>query len=100
MDQLIFEEFKGTGNSEIILERSLAEAHIFPAINISASGTRKEERLYGEEETRRISSMRRMLAAGMKPAEAMESLLKFIEKYPTNEELLVNLPAEMGVGPS
>jgi transcription termination factor Rho len=43
--------------------------------------------------------MRRMLA-GMKPAEAMESLLKFIEKYPTNEELLVNLPAEMGVGPS
>ncbi|MCJ7596143.1 MAG: transcription termination factor Rho, partial [Desulfobacterales bacterium] len=90
MDQLIFEEFKGTGNSEIILERSLAEAHIFPAININASGTRKEELLYGEEETRRISKMRRMLA-GMKPAEAMESLLKLIEEYPTNEELLVNL---------
>ena len=94
MDQLIFEEFKGTGNSEIILERSLAEAHIFPAINISASGTRKEERLYGEEETRCIANMRRMLA-GMKPAEAMESLLKFMEKYPTNEELLANLPVDI-----
>jgi transcription termination factor Rho len=94
MDQLIFEEFKGTGNSEIILERSLAEAHIFPAINISASGTRKEEQLYGEEETRRISNMRRMLA-DMKPAEAMESLLKFMEEYPTNEALLVNLPVDI-----
>jgi len=73
---------------------SLAEAHIFPAINISASGTRKEERLYGEEETRCITNMRRMLA-GMKPAEAMESLLKFMEKYPTNEELLVNLPVDI-----
>jgi transcription termination factor Rho len=91
MDQLIFEEFKGTGNSEIILERSLAEAHIFPAINISASGTRKEERLYGKEEIRRLSGMRRILA-GMKPAQAMESLLKLIEKYPTNEELLLSLP--------
>ena len=91
MDQLIFEEFKGTGNSEIILERSLAEAHIFPAININESGTRKEERLYGEEEIRRISNMRRMLA-GMKPAEAMESLLKFVKRFPTNEELLLNLP--------
>lgn len=92
MDQLIFEEFKGTGNSEIMLERSLAEAYIFPAININASGTRKEERLYNEEEIQGISKMRRMLA-GMKPAEAMESLLKFMEKYPTNEELLLNLPA-------
>jgi transcription termination factor Rho len=91
MDQLIFEEFKGTGNSEIILERSLAEAYIFPAINISASGTRKEERLYEKGETRRISNMRRLLA-GMKPAEAMESLLRLIEKYPTNEELLASLP--------
>ena len=94
MDQLIFEEFKGTGNSEIILERSLAEVHIFPAINISASGTRKEERLYGEEETRRLSNMRRLLA-GMKPAEAMEILLKLMEKYPTNEELLENLPVDV-----
>lgn len=91
MDQLIFEEFKGTGNSEIVLERSLAEAHIFPAININASGTRKEERLYQEEEIHRISILRRMLA-GMKPAEAMESLLRLMERYPTNEELLANLP--------
>lgn len=94
MDQLIFEEFKGTGNSEIILERSLAEVHIFPAININASGTRKEELLYSEDETRRIAKMRRMLA-GMKPAEAMESLLKFMEEYPTNKELLANLSADI-----
>ncbi|MFC1532269.1 transcription termination factor Rho [Thermodesulfobacteriota bacterium] len=94
MDQLIFEEFKGTGNSEIVLDRSLAEAHIFPAINISASGTRKEERLYSEEETRRISNMRRILSE-MKPAEAMEALLKFMEKYPTNEELFMNLPVDV-----
>ena len=90
MDQFIFEEFKGTGNSEVVLDRSLAEALIFPAININASGTRKEERLFSEKETRAISKMRRMLA-GIKPAEAMESLLKFMEKYPTNEELLENL---------
>ena len=91
---MIFEEFKGTGNSEIILERSLAEAHIFPAINISASGIWKEERLYSEDEIRSLSNMRRMLA-DMKPAEAMESLLKFMETYPTNEALLESLPGDI-----
>ena len=91
MDQLIFEEFKGTGNSEIILERSLAEAHIFPAINLNASSTRKEERLFSPEENRRLSSLRRVLA-DKKPAQAMESLLKLIEQYPTNEELVMHLP--------
>ena len=85
--------FKGTGNNEIVLERSLAEFHIFPAININASGTRKEERLLSEEETRGVTNMRRMLA-GMKPAEAMESLLKFMEEYSTNEELLANFSVD------
>ena len=91
MDQLIFEEFKGTGNSEIVLERSLAEAHIFPAINLRSSSTRKEERLYNPEESRRLSNLRRMLA-DMKTGEAMATLLKLIEKYPTNEELMKNIP--------
>lgn len=91
MDQLIFEEFKGTGNSEIVLDRSLAEAHIFPAINLRASGTRKEEQLYAADQGPHLSALRRMLA-GLRPADAMEALQKLIEKYPTNEELLMNIP--------
>jgi len=87
MDQLIFEEFKGTGNSELVLERSLAEAHIFPAINIRLSGTRKEERLYSAEDIGRLARLRRMLV-DRKPRDAMESLLKLIEKYPDNDTLL------------
>jgi transcription termination factor Rho len=91
MDQMIFEEFKGTGNSEIVLERSLAEAQIFPAINLRASGTRKEELLYSPDESRRLSNLRRALA-GLKPAEAMNTLLELIGKYSTNEELLMSVP--------
>jgi len=90
MDQLIFEEFKGTGNSEIVLERSLAEAHIFPAINIRASGTRKEDRLYSPQENLGLAGLRRRLA-DKKPKEAMEELLKLMDTYPTNEQLLAKL---------
>ena len=90
MDQLIFEEFKGTGNSEIVLDRSLAEAHVFPAINIRASGTRKEERLYSPQENQCLTRLRRMLA-DKKPKEAMEALLQLIAKYPDNEKLLMSL---------
>jgi len=91
MDQLIFEEFKGTGNNEIVLDRSLAEAHIFPAINILASGTRKEEQLYSPAEIRQLSKLRRLLA-DLKPGDAMEYLLRMIKKYSTNEELIMNIP--------
>lgn len=87
MDQLIFEEFKGTGNSEIILDRGLAEARIFPAINIAATGTRKEERLYSPEDSRRIAMLRRTLA-DRSSKEAMVTLLKLLEKHSTNEDLL------------
>lgn len=87
MDQLIFQEFKGTGNSEIVLDRSLAEARIFPAINIPESGTRKEELLYAPAEIRQIHKLRRALAK-VKSKAAMELLLKFIQKYPTNEDFL------------
>jgi transcription termination factor Rho len=91
MDQLIFEEFKGTGNTEIVLERSLAESHIWPAINLNASGTRKEERLYGEEMTKRIAMIRRVLAE-RKPKDAMSLLLQQLGKFPTNEEFLMSIP--------
>jgi transcription termination factor Rho len=91
MDQLIFEEFKGTGNSEIVLDRSLAEARIFPAINIPASGTRKEDLLYPPDEMVRIATLRRSLA-DLNPKEAMSSLLQRLEKFRTNEEFLQSIP--------
>jgi transcription termination factor Rho len=91
MDQVIFEEFKGTGNNEIVLDRSIAEARIFPAINILASGTRKEERLYDRAESQKLFNLRRMLA-NLRPKEAMETLLKLINQYPTNNELIMNIP--------
>ena len=90
MDQLIFEEFKGTGNSEIVLDRSLAEARIFPAINIPASGTRKETRLYSQDHTRGLSTLRRVLS-NYGARGAMDSLFKLLEKYPTNEEFLESM---------
>lgn len=87
MDQLIFEEFKGTGNSEIVLDRALAEARTYPAINLAQTGTRKEELLYAPDEYRRIATLRRALA-GRHPREAIGLLGKFLEKYPTNQEFL------------
>ncbi len=92
MDQLIYEEFKGTGNSEIMLDRALAEARIFPAINVHASGTRKEHLLYGAQEYAQLVQLRRMLA-NYKPREAMLGLLKLMDKHPTNAELLRNIQA-------
>ncbi len=63
MDQVIYEEFKSTGNSEIVLDRSLAEARIFPAIDVLSSSTRRDERLYSEDEMQRLVKLRRWLAA-------------------------------------
>jgi transcription termination factor Rho len=93
LDQVIFEEFKGTGNCEIVLDRALAEARIFPAINLSASGTRKEDRLYSADDSRRLARLRRMLA-GRKPHEAINLLFQLLERYPSNEELLQSIPLE------
>jgi len=90
MDQLIFEEFKGTGNSEIVLDRSLAEARIFPAINIPASGTRKEAKLYSDDHTRGLATLRRVLS-NYGPKEAMYSLFKLLRKYPANGEFLESM---------
>lgn len=87
MDQFIYEEFKGTGNSEVVLDRSLAEAYIFPAINLSASSTRKESLMYSSEDSQRLTYLRRELVA-RPPQEAMLYLLGLLGQYPTNEALL------------
>ena len=90
MDEVIFQEFKGTGNMEILMDRGLFERRIFPAIDISKSGTRKEEKLFGPEDTQKVTLLRRALAP-LRPAEAMQLLTGRIEKYPTNKEFLANL---------
>jgi transcription termination factor Rho len=93
LDQVIFEEFKGTGNSEIVLDRALAEARAFPAINLSLSSTRKAELLYGPDDGRRLAKLRRALA-DRRPGPALRSLLQLLEKYPTNQELLEAIPGD------
>lgn len=97
MDQVIFEEFKSTGNSEIVLDRALAQANIYPAIDIAASGTRKEERLYTPEDAARMQALRRALA-GYSARDAMLGLLRLFEQYPTNEALLREGVGSRGVG--
>ncbi|WP_456438196.1 transcription termination factor Rho [Desulfurobacterium sp.] len=87
MDDVIFEEFKGTGNMEIVLDRQLVERRIFPAINIQKSGTRKEELLLSDWELNRVWILRRLLTS-MAPVEAMEFLLEKLRKYKTNEDFL------------
>ena len=87
LDQLIFEEFKGTGNSEIVLDRSLADARMFPAVNLVASGTRKEHLLYSPDQARRLAKLRRLLAQ-RKPADAWQSLVDLLERFSSNEEFL------------
>jgi len=94
MDQLIFEEFKGTGNSEIVLDRSLAEARIFPAIDIPASGTRKEAKLYSDDDTRGLATLRRVLS-NYESKGAMDALFKLLKKYPTNEEFLESMSSSV-----
>ncbi|MGI5861322.1 MAG: transcription termination factor Rho [Myxococcales bacterium] len=87
MDEVIFEEFKGTGNLEVTLDRQLAERRIFPAINIPQSGTRKEEKLMTPKEWEKVKKLRQMLFA-MKPADAMEKLIKKLSEFETNDEFL------------
>ena len=90
MDDVIFEEFKGTGNQEIVLDRLLVDKRIWPAIDISASGTRREEMLLDPEEYRRICILRRALAE-MSPAEAMDLVTTRLKKTGSNAEFLMSL---------
>jgi len=87
MDDLIFEEFKGTGNSEIVLDRALADQRVFPAIDITKTGTRREELLYSKEEMDAIHRLRRRVLA-VPPKQAILDLRTALEQFPTNEGLL------------
>jgi transcription termination factor Rho len=90
MDEVIFEEFKGTGNMEIILDRKLVDKRVFPAIDIQRSGTRKEELLIPKEDLQRIFILRRVLNP-LSPVEAMELLITRLEKVRNNAEFLANM---------
>lgn len=90
MDEVIFEEFKGTGNTELHLDRRMVEKRIWPAIDVNRSGTRREELLMGEDELQLIWALRRVLN-DMNPVEAMELLVNRIRKTKTNEEFLKTL---------
>jgi transcription termination factor Rho len=90
MDEVIFEEFKGTGNMELHLDRGLVDKRIFPAINMDRSGTRKEELIYHPEEITRIYGLRRAMQ-GIPPVEAMEMLINRLKKTKTNAEFLLGL---------
>ncbi len=90
MDDVIFEEFKGTGNSEIHLDRRLSDKRLFPAIDLQRSGTRKEELLIGKEDLNRIWVMRRVLNP-LSPVEQMEVVLERLSKTKTNAEFLASM---------
>ncbi len=88
MDEVIFEEFKGTGNSEVVLSRKIAERRIFPAIDLLKSGTRKEELLIGPEILQKVFILRSMLHKQEDEIEALKFLYTKMKKMPTNEEFL------------
>ena len=90
MDDIIFEEFKGTGNMELHLSRELADRRIFPSFDILKSGTRREELLFTEDELKRIHLLRRALS-GTKPVQAMEAMIERLRLTATNAEFLKSL---------
>ena len=92
MDDVIFQEFKGTGNMELVLDRKLADRRIFPAMDITQSGTRKEERILPPEVHKQVTLLRRSLVS-MKPVEAMESMVQQLARYPSNGAFLQKVAA-------
>ena len=90
MDEVIFQEFKGTGNTEIVMDRKLFERRIFPCIDISQTGTRREEKLFSAEEYQRVTILRRALAP-LRSVEAMQLLVERLAKSKTNAEFLSNM---------
>ena len=95
MDDLIFQEFKGTGNMELVLDRRLADRRVWPAIDISQSGTRREELLLSPESLHAITMLRRTLTS-MHPVEAMEQLTKQLGRFPTNSEFIKLIAGKRG----
>ena len=90
MDELIFQEFKGTGNMELILDRKLSDRRLYPAIDIPKSGTRKEEKLFPAKNLEAIRKLRRTMV-DLNPIEAMETLTAALKKHKTNDELLAKM---------
>jgi transcription termination factor Rho len=89
-DEVIFQEFKGTGNMELVLDRRIAEQYIYPAVDIFKSGTRREELIMAEHLLYKINLIRRGLA-GHRPEEAMERLIFFLKKFPNNAQMLMEI---------
>ncbi|MHB9134037.1 MAG: transcription termination factor Rho [Armatimonadota bacterium] len=94
MDDAIFEEFKATGNMELVLDRNLSERRIFPAIDVKRSGTRREELLFSEDELRRVWQLRRVLNS-LETAQATELLLTGLQKTASNKDFLVYVEKEL-----
>ena len=90
MDELIFQEFKGTGNMELILDRKLSDRRLYPAIDIPKSGTRKEEKLFPAKNLEAIRKLRRTMV-DLNPIEAMETLTAALKKFKTNDEFLAKM---------
>ena len=93
MDELIFQEFKGTGNLELVLDRKIAEQYIYPAVNIFRSGTRREELLLPPFQLEKIHMLRRGLA-GHKPIDAIQRVIQLMERSTSNTQMLVDLPGK------
>lgn len=96
MDEVIFEEFKGTGNMELVLSRQLANKRIFPAINLSLSGTRKEELLINASDLKKIWILRRMLSS-MTEEEGLRLILSKVRETRSNEEFLALVDAQKAI---
>jgi transcription termination factor Rho len=96
MDELIFQEFKGTGNMELVLDRKLADRRVWPAIDITQSGTRREELLHDAETLHTVTMLRRTLTT-MHPVDAMEQLTKQLGRFQTNAEFLQLISGKMMV---
>ena len=96
MDDLIFQEFKGTGNLELVLDRKIAEQYIYPAVNIFKSGTRREELLLPAFQMEKIHLLRRGLA-GHKPVDAIQRVITLMERSTSNAQMLIELPGKTNV---
>ena len=92
MDEAIFQEFKGTGNMEMVLSRDLADRRIWPSIDVGKSGTRREEKILAPDVLEGTTLLRRSLIS-LNPVEAMEQLTRTMEKFPTNKEFLQKIRA-------
>ena len=92
MDELIFQEFKGTGNMELVLDRKLADRRIYPAMDIAQSGTRKEERILSPEVHKKVTLLRRSLM-DLNAIQAMEAMVQKLPQFPSNQALLDRIAA-------